>query len=218
MGSGYSPENTVQIIMVPQQHLRKNTMKVTSLIIASAGFYLLLLSQVSGNESFQVPDQKTSIDSLMEMYAQKQETRSVKGIEDTPMDDNVKLRSEVIDLRVERDRLESRVRNLEHELKEVVVVGAKSNCESASCVSAQDVEAEKILIQAASAVRSHNIGINIRRNSQCKEAHKYADEMINGAIEDLKLLGFDTTNVDENLELDALMNQLEQKNKEAQQR
>lgn len=195
-------------------------MRFTSLIMTTLGLSLLLMSQVSGNEKYQqITGQRTSIDSLMEMYAQKREINSIENTEHlTPDEENLRLRSELVDLRVERDRLESKVRHLENELQEVVVVGAKSNCEEVSCVPSANADAEKVLIHAASAVRAHNIGVGIRRDSQCKEAHKYAEEMINGAIEDLKLLGFDTTNLNENLELDALMNQLEQTNKEAQQR
>jgi hypothetical protein len=196
-------------------------MKYTSLILAMIGAYLLLVVQVSGTESTSILDQKTSIDSLIALYAEKRGTQitpfTAGGEEKLLDDDNLRLRSEVIDLRVERDRLASRVRMLESERKEILVVGAKSKCEPTPCISEQEVKADKIMIQAASAIRAHNIGINLRRNSDCPEAHKYAEAMINGAIEDLKLLGFDTTNVNEELELDTLMSQLEQI-EEAQQR
>lgn len=197
-------------------------MKYTSLIMAMIGIYLLIVSQVSGSDSKEILNQKTSIDQLIDIYSSQRRatgqiivyTKEQKG--QLLDDDNLRLRSEVIDLRVERDRLASRVRSLESELKEVVVVGVKSNCNAVACSSDQETEAEKVLIKAASAVSTHNIGIRILQNSECEEAHKYANEMITGAIEDLKLLGFDTTNVNEELELDTLMNQIEQK--EAQKR
>lgn len=104
----------------------------------------------------------------------------------------LRLQSEIIDLRVQRDQLEMKLTEAESDLETVVVVGASSKCNAIDCVPKHDVEMEKLVIQSTHSLHIYLYGRRIYTMADSIEVIQLSEEMMQAAIENLELLGFDT--------------------------
>lgn len=141
-------------------------------------------------------ESKSSLDILLSNLKQQRESRSVLSDQLLDRDGQVlRLQSELIDLRVERDRLAMQVNQLATRLQEVTVIGASTRCRSEDCVPVHVMEEEKVSIQISNATKLFKYGRDLYNIASCDQTKEAAQTMMQVAIDDLELLGFDTTDL-----------------------
>lgn len=176
-------------------------MKYTTILaicgLAAAAFISTMLYAQNQPTSVQSSEQpESSLDILLSNLKQQRESRSVLSDQMLDRDGHIlRLQSEIIDLRVERDRLATQVTKLATRLQEVTVVGASTKCRIEDCVPVQVVEEEKVLIQISNANKLFQYGKNLHEIASCDQTREAAQTMMQVAIDDLELLGFDTTDL-----------------------
>lgn len=181
----------------------ENDMKFGSLLIScglAASLFLVGMLYAQGQAptiSTTAVSEGSSLDVLLEDLKQRREARTVTVEQPvTARDPKVtRLQNELIDLRVERDRLEMHVMQLEARLQRVTVVGTSSRCRNEDCVPIQKFEDERIRLQSTHAVSLYIYGKELYELTTDVEIRKKATKMMTIAINDLELLGFDTTDL-----------------------
>lgn len=149
----------------------------------------------------------TKIDELMVEYQQ----RGVVKTETDPQAEIRRLKNEIIDLRVERDALQGQVRFLEQESNAKVVKADSVNCVKKNCVSLEDVQKERIVTHIVYSLSLYRLAEALDKSASKMdvEAHKKAQRVMERAIKDLELLGFDTKDPSNFPTVDELMRQLD---------
>jgi hypothetical protein len=191
----------------------KKTATITFIVIASLAA-LFIGRQAESNAAQNRTDltvQKTALDSLIEMYAQRK-IDSAK-VEEAPVDileseDVIKLRSELIDIRVERDRLMSRNKQLQEQIQQIKT-NTGSKCSIENCVPQEEVELEKIRMEIVHWVHMHNMMNYIKNNCEndvyiCNQAQEWAE----GAARHLRVMGINVLEGEE-IDLDRALTELE---------
>lgn len=189
------------------------TATITFIVIAS--FVALFVGRQDHSNAAQSPPtamvQKTALDSLIEMYAQRKVDND--KVDASPVDileteDVIKLRSELIDLRVERDRLASRNKQLHDHIEKLKETGI-SVCGISTCVLQEEVELEKIRMEIVHWVHMHNMMNHIHRNcSDNVEVCDQSKEWAEGAARHLRVLGISVLEGEE-IDLDRALTELE---------
>lgn len=149
----------------------------------------------------------TKIDELMVEYQQ----RGVVKTETDPQAEIRRLKNEIIDLRVERDALQGQVRFLEQESSAKVIKADSVNCVKKNCVSLEDVQKERIVTHIVYSLSLYRLAEALDKSASKMdvEAHKKAQRVMERAIKDLELLGFDTKDPSNFPTVDELMRQLD---------
>lgn len=152
--------------------------------------------------------QQTELDKLIENYQLKQRPE--------PKDKESEIRrlkSQLIDLRVERDQLVEQVLYLQDTLDSMMIddehLELHSECLNVECIPVTDVENDKILthiIYTLSQYRLAELIVELVPNANV-EAHNKAQRIMAGAKRDLNFLGFDTSDMDDYPTLDELLEQ-----------
>lgn len=180
-------------------------------------FMAILLLPVPALAQQQVQQQQTqeqvTLEVLQSRYEQQRATSTTS--EDTTSELR-RLRSQIIDLRVERDALSEENAFLKNKLENMQAFEeSHSKCIQMECVPLADVENERILsyviyslslYRMAEVVAAHTPAENV-------EAHKKAQRVMAGVKSDLDTLGFDTTNMQDYPQLDELLEEMQIANK-----
>lgn len=193
---------------------------ITASVLTVAFFLTGILYAQGQTETVQTEPQKArGLDNLLDDLKERREVKAIAA--SRPMDRDgqlLRLQSELIDLRVERDRLVMQVNRLETRLQGVTVFGASSKCRADECVPLQQVELEKMLLQASHAIDKYKCGKRLYDLTPSEEVKKYAETMMRVALDDLELLGFDTTDLLENEDFADLLSQKRELTEKASQR
>lgn len=153
--------------------------------------------------------EQTAMDKLLKDYEINQRT-----IEPQDQASEIRrLKSRLIDVRVERDRLTEQVAFLQAQIDNMLEseehAELHANCLDVECIPITEVEEEKILthiIYTLSQFRLAELIISIVPEENV-EAHNKAQKIMEGAKNDLDVLGFDTSDMDDYPTLDELMEQ-----------
>jgi hypothetical protein len=150
-----------------------------------------------------VTSAETRLDQLVKKYEQP-----TRPTQQDPQSQIRTLKSEVIDLKVERDSLQDQVKYLEGQLERRNATS--SNCGQGTCVPIDQVEREKILTHIVYSLSLYRLAEMVDKLTPANdvEAHKKAQRIMQNAIEDLKLLGFDTKDPSKFPEVEVLVEQL----------
>lgn len=157
--------------------------------------------------SFASEMQQTAMDKLIEDYQVKQ-----RGIEPENTGAEItRLRSQLIDVRVERDQLSKQVIFLKTKIENIETSEAHANpiCHEVECIPITDVENDKIITHVIYSLSQYRLAELISQMVPLEdvEAHKKAQRIMIGAKNDLDMLGFDTVDMKEYPSLDELIEQ-----------
>lgn len=193
------------------------TIWVTLIAFAiAAALFIGRQAESNAQGTIDVPVQKTALDSLIEVYAQ----RKIDGtqVEAKPVDileqeDTIKLRSEIIDLRVERDRLLSRNKQLQEQVESL-----KKNefvCQINDCVSRDDTDLEKVRMDVVNWVHIHNMMVSIQ--AECPDPgtspiYKMAEKWKEEASGHLRIMGIYVPEEGGKIDLDKVLTEIEEIN------
>lgn len=145
---------------------------------------------------------ETSLDRLVKKYEEK-----TPQVYKDPQSEIRTLKSELIDLKVERDALEDQVKYLEKQMERR---NAVSPCGEGKCIPVDQVEKEKIVAHIVYSLSLYRLAEMVDKLTPANdvEAHKKAQSIMKSAIEDLNMLGFDTRDPSKFPTVDELARQL----------
>lgn len=124
-----------------------------------------------------------------------------------------RLKSQLIDIRVERDQLSDQVlflqARIEHMIENEEHSELHEQCLDIECVPITDVENDKIITYVIYTLSQYRLAELIVSTvpEENVEAHEKAQKIMAGAKNDLDVLGFDTSDMDDYPTLDELMEQ-----------
>jgi len=139
--------------------------------------------------------EQTAMDKLIEGYQVNK--RAV--VPENQEVEIVRLQSQLIDVRVERDRLVEEVLFLKSKLDNIVLSDEEAaGCANIECIPLEQVEQDKIYTHVIYTISQYRLAELITKSvSEDSEAHNTARKIMRGAINDLGVLGFDTTNMNQ---------------------
>ena len=149
--------------------------------------------------------QQTAMDKLIEGYQVNK-----RAVEPEDKDaELIRLRSQMIDLRVERDRLEDEVGFLKNRAANIEAMGEHPECLDVKCVPVTEVEQDKIITYVIYTLGQYRLAELMETSLPLEEvdAHNMARKIMEGARNNLNVLGFDTSDMGEYPTLDELMEQ-----------
>jgi len=192
----------------------KKTLLTTAIIVAGVLFFGITGGLSAQSEQNIKPKQESSLDRLIEVYAQRKatairvsESEILQPVEQGT-DTMTELRSEIIDLRVERDRLESKNRQLLEKLNSLKNTNS-NECINNECVPIEQYEFEKVKLVVAHWVQMHNFTENLMQlYKEDSEAHTVVVQYHNKAVKQLRILGFNP-GVNQTVDLDELITEVE---------
>jgi hypothetical protein len=151
-----------------------------------------------------------TLESLQNRYEQQQ--RAVTTAQADPASEVRRLRSQIIDLRVERDSLAEENTYLKNRLENVEAFEeAHPECIQMECIPLEDVENERIIsyvIYSLSLYRMAEVVAQYTPENNV-EAHEKAQRVMAGVKSDLDTLGFDTTDMQDYPQLDELLEEMQ---------
>ena len=178
-------------------------MKTLTILIAT----ILISSVAFGDE--QPPQEQVTLDSLLNRYEQQQQ----KAPQPTdPQAEVRKLRSQIIDLRVERDALSEENNYLKNKLENLQAFEeSHPECLEQECVPIKEVEEERIVSYVIYSLSMYRMAEAVVQNTPLEnvEAHKQAQRVMAGVKSDLDTLGFDTTDMQDYPSLDELLKEFQ---------
>ena len=162
-----------------------------ALIILTA----LILIPCSSFAQEQQEEQQTALDQLLNKYETKQRVANASSSPQDLESENRKLRSQIIDLRVEKDGLGEQVAYLQSQVDNMVASeDAHPGCENTECVPLDDVMNEKIVTYVIYSLGMYRLAelLDAVAPEENFEVHTKAQKIMNGVKSDLDVLGFDT--------------------------
>lgn len=164
--------------------------------------------------SFAQEAQQTSLDQLLNKYETKQRVANAESQPEDLASENRRLRSQIIDLRVEKDSLNEQVAYLQSTIDNMQASedqDAHPGCENVKCVPLDEVRNEKIITYVIYSLGMYRLAelLDIVAPEENFEAHAKAQKIMKGVVADLDALGFDTSNMSDVPELDELLEELE---------
>ena len=151
--------------------------------------------------------QQTAMDRLIEDY---QTTQRSMEPENTKAE-ITRLRSQLIDVRVERDQLSNQVIFLKTKIENIETSEAHANpiCHKVKCIPITEIENDKIITHVIYSLNQYRLAELITQTIPLKdgEVHKKAQRIMIGEKNDLNMLGFDTTDMKRYPILDELIEQ-----------
>ena len=156
--------------------------------------------------------QQTNLDKLLDQYEVQQKAPTANAADVGA--EIRRLRSQLIDLRVERDGLREENNYLKNQLESEQSSDHAnvSDClGTGECVYVDDTENERILSYVIYSLSLYRMAETVAYHvpQENVEAHKQAQKIMAGVKSDLDVLGFDTTNMHEYPSLDELLEQLQ---------
>lgn len=158
----------------------------------------------------QQAQEQVTLEVLQSRYEQQQRAASVTNTD--PASEVRRLRSQIIDLRVERDALEEENAYLKNELQNVRELDEKHpHCVEEKCIPESVVEEERILSYVIYSLSLYRMAEMVTHTTPLEnvEAHEQAQRIMAGVKSDLDTLGFDTTDMQDYPTLDELLKQFE---------
>ena len=150
--------------------------------------------------------QQTAMDKLIKGYENNQ--RVVEPVDQAS--EITRLKSLLIDTRVERDRLADEVIFLKLKLENVTTTDeAHPECAEVECIPVSLVEQDKIITHVIYTVSQYRLAELITETvpGEYVEVHNMARKIMVGAKNDLDVLGFDTTDMTEYPTLEEMLEQ-----------
>jgi hypothetical protein len=172
----------------------------------------ILLSTVPAFAQQQVQQQQTQEQVTLEALQSRYEQRAAATTQVDPESEVRKLRSQLIDLRVERDALQEENAFLKNKLENLEAFEeAHPECIQMECVPLADVENERILSYVIYSLSLYRMAEVVAQHTPKEnvEAHKKAQRVMAGVKSDLDTLGFDTTDMQEYPQLDELLEEMQ---------
>lgn len=138
--------------------------------------------------------QTSEIDKLIEGYQNNKRAPASRPMD--PESEIRRLQSQLIDLRVERDRLAEEVLFLKEKIDTFSNQERASGCMQ-DCIPVAEVEEEKIITHVIYTVSQYRLAELITQTvpEEFVEVHNTAQKIMRGAINDLDTLGFDTSDM-----------------------
>lgn len=188
-----------------------NWMTLTMKILLTGLMLLCLSLPINAGEG---PQQRTLDDLLDDMKIQQERLGNL------PIDEQLRrLKSQLIDLRVERDRLRDENRYLRSQIDDLrnKIRASRTSSEPSvscpvdECISIDKAEEQKILQHVIYTLSLYRVAELMKSAlpESAVEAHREAHRIMKGAIKDLELLGFDTSNPDNFPKLGELLDSLD---------
>lgn len=150
--------------------------------------------------------EQTAMERLIEEYEIKQRT-----VEPQDKESEIRrLKSQLIDLRVERDQLAEQVLYLKETIENIQLAEeAHPECLEVECIPITDVENDKIMTNVIYTLGQYRLAELLDRlvPEENVEIHNKAQQIMAGAKKDLDVLGFDTSDMNDYPTLDELMEQ-----------
>lgn len=150
--------------------------------------------------------EQTAMDKLIEGYQVNK--RMVEP--ENQATEIIRLQSQLIDTRVERDQLAEEVIFLRTKIDNMVLTeDVHAGCENTECIPIEQVEQDKIYTHVIYTISQYRLAEMITQtvSEEDVEAHNTARKIMRGAINDLEVLGFDTTNMNDYPSLEEMMEQ-----------
>lgn len=173
---------------------------------------VILLLPVGVFAQEQVQQEQTqepvTLESLQNRYEQQ---RTATTAQSDPASEVRRLRSQIIDLRVERDTLVEENTYLKNRLENTEAFEAHPEYIQMECVPLEDVENERIIsyvIYSLSLYRMAEVVVEYTPEDNI-EAHNKARRVMAGVKSDLDTLGFDTTDMQDYPQLDELLEEMQ---------
>ena len=174
-------------------------------------FTLLIALAIVPAVSLAGETEQTALDKLIKGYEVNQRVA-------TPQDQESEIRrlkSQLIDTRVERDQLSEQVVFLQAKIESILEAENEEDtelyntCFQVECVPITDVEDEKIITHVIYTLSQFRLAelIVITVPIENVDAHNKAQRIMVGAKNDLDVLGFDTSDMNDYPTLDELMEQ-----------
>lgn len=173
---------------------------------------MCLALPLSADDPAQVAEpQQRSIDTLLNDIQAKRAVRSAELQED-PKEQLRRLRSQLIDVKVERDLLSEENEYLRLQLNDLRNSRSSSRvCPPGECISLAEAEEQQLLQHIVYSLSMYRLGEFMHSVIPVEdvEAHTRAQKIMEGARRELELLGFDTTDPEEFPTLEELLEQFE---------
>jgi len=151
--------------------------------------------------------QTSAIDKLIKGY----EVNQRRAAEPEDKDSEIRrLKSQLIDLSVERDRLADEVLFLKAKIDNMIAQeDAHIGCAEVECVPITEVEQDKIFTHVVYTISQYRLAELLTQKvpKEYVEVHNTAQKIMRGARNDLEVLGFDTRNMDEYPTLEEVIEQ-----------
>ena len=150
--------------------------------------------------------QTTALDKLIKGYEVNQ--RVVEPVDQAS--EITRLKSQLIDVKVERDRLADEVLFLKAKLDNVSTTDeAHPECAEVECIPVSLVEQDKIITHVIYTVSQYRLAELITETvpTEYVEVHNMAQKIMVGAKNDLEVLGFDSTDMNQYPTLEEMLEQ-----------
>jgi len=180
-------------------------MKITRSIL----IVLLMVPCFAFGEDQLAEQQTPNLDKLLNRY---EAPKPASVATQDPQSEIRKLRSQLIDLRVERDALTEENAYLKNKLQSVRAFEEEHpECIDTGCVPVNDVQKQKIVTYVIYSLGLYRMAEVVVENTPIEnvEAHKQAQNIMAGVKSDLEVLGFDTANMHDYPTLDELLTEFE---------
>lgn len=154
---------------------------------------------------------QTALDRLLNQYELKQQVANAAAPQDLESE-NRRLKNQIIDLRVQKDGLREQVDYLQSTINNMdSSEDDPASCRNVECIPLEEVMNEKIITYIISSLGLYRLAelLDQVAPEENIEAHAKAQEIMNGVKSDLKVLGFDTSDMTKVPELDELLQELE---------
>lgn len=160
---------------------------------------MLLALPTSADDPAQVSEpQQKSLDTLLSDIQEKRNIRSADQ-NVAPQEQVRRLKSQLIDVRVERDLLAEENAFLRRQIDDMENQRSASRvCPPGECISLAEAEEQQLLQHVVYSLSLYRLGEFMHSviPAEDVEAHTRAQKLMDGAKRDLELLGFDTSNPD----------------------
>lgn len=158
----------------------------------------LMLMCVSLPISAEEPPQQRSLDALLNDL-QVRRSASVAQTREEPAETITRLKSELVDTRVERDILKRENDSLRLHIEDMEGERASARvCPPGECITLLEAEEEQMRQQALYSFSMYRLAEYMHSviPETDVEAHRQAEKLLDSAKANLELLGFDTTDPD----------------------
>jgi len=180
---------------------------LTTILLTLALIPCATLAQGLDPEEEEQVQQTSAMDKLIKGY----EVNQRRAVEPEDQASEVRrLKSLLIDVRVERDRLAEEVLFLKATVDNMVEQeGTQSGCIQVECIPVTEVEQDKIITHVIYTISQYRLAELLTQTvpEEYVEVHNTAQRIMTGAKNDLDVLGFDTSNMSDYPSLDEVIEQ-----------
>ena len=168
---------------------------------------MCLALPISADDAQVDQPQQKSLETLLSDIQERRTTRSAEQ-NVSPEEQVRRLQNQLIDIRVERDLLAEENNFLRRQVDDMQNErSAVTNCPPGECITLAEAEEQQLLQHVIYSLSMYRLGEFMHSviPAEDVEAHTRAQRLMDGAKEDLELLGFDTSNPDDFPTLEELL-------------